>query len=294
MPKSSDSPLLNTEVHYFSSESVGAEFKLLIGASEIEGDTPPVVLYLTDADLHFGGVMNSLLGLRWAGYVPPMLVVGIGYRVDEPNETLLIRNRDLIPPGDNPYAVARGYPPGAADRFLSFIRDELKPWVSRHFTVNPDDSAYFGHSNGGLFGTYVLLTQPDTFRRYGLCAGASYPGSSPTNLDLEATYATSHDDLPARVYFTAGEFEDPEGYQLHRSWLPEEQRAQAEQSARDRDTQYGVWDEIGNMKLLVAALEKRSYPRLILGSEVLSDECHLTVALRSFSRSMRFLFDAPH
>jgi predicted alpha/beta superfamily hydrolase len=294
MTKSADSPLLHSEVHFFSSAAVGAEFKILVGKVGFEEEEPPVVLYLTDADLHFGGAMDILRGLRWARYVPPVLVVGIGYRVNDAKETLLIRNRDLIPSGSNPFGDARGYPLGAGEHFLSFLQNELKPWVAQEFGVDPNESAYFGHSNGGLFGTFVLLTAPETFKRYGLCAGASYPGSNPTNLELEASYAVSHDDLVAKVYLNAGEFEDPEGYRLHRSWLPEGQRAKAEQDAKARDTEFGEWNEIGNMFKLVAALESRNYPSLILGSEVLSDECHSTVAPRSFSRSMRFLFDAPH
>ena len=56
---------------------------------------------------------------------------------------------------------------GGADRFLAFITDELKPWVQDRYAVASDDSMFFGDSRGGLFATYVLLTEPSTFRRYG-------------------------------------------------------------------------------------------------------------------------------
>ena len=46
---------LNTEVHYFDSQSVGAGFKLLIGKCGTQEATPPIVLYLPDADWRSAG-----------------------------------------------------------------------------------------------------------------------------------------------------------------------------------------------------------------------------------------------
>ena len=49
---------------------------------------------------------------------------------------------------------------GGADRFIAFLHDELKPWLRERFAVDPDDSMFFGDSLGGLFATYVLLSEP--------------------------------------------------------------------------------------------------------------------------------------
>ena len=55
---------------------------------------------------------------------------------------------------------------GGAGALLQFINRELKPWVVDRYDIDRDNATYFGHSFGGLFGTYVLLTAPAAFRRY--------------------------------------------------------------------------------------------------------------------------------
>src|SRR5271154_1600542 len=195
MSMNHENPILHSEVHYFTSADVDAEFQILIGKVGLTEGSQTVVLYLSDANTSFGGVMNILTALRWAGYVPPMLVVGIGYRVQDETETLAPRSRDLTP---STYEGETDWPSGGAPQFLRFIREELKPWVATTFDLDPDDDAFFGFSYAGLFGTYVLLTQPDTFKRYGLVSPSLWFNAK-SMFDLEAAYAASHDDLVAKV-----------------------------------------------------------------------------------------------
>jgi hypothetical protein len=54
---------------------------------------------------------------------------------------------------------------GGAEAFHTFIADQVVPYVAGHFPVS-QDRTFIGHSYGGLFGTYVLLTDPDLFNRY--------------------------------------------------------------------------------------------------------------------------------
>lgn len=288
MSASDENPILHSEVHYFTSAAVGSEFKILIGKVGLTQDATPVVLYLPDADQTFGGVMNALAGLRWAGYVPPTLVVGIGYRVQDEMETLAPRSRDLTP---STYQGDTDWPSGGAPQFLQFIRDELKPWVATTFDVDPDDDVYFGFSYGGLFGTYVLLTQPDTFKRYGI-ASPSLWFNEHSMFELEAAYAASHEDLVAKVYFSVGGLETPEGKRIHEAWLRDKQAA-AEAEAASEVERVSEVSMVDDMQRMVTALRSRAFPRLTLDSEVLDDEFHLTGGLAQFSRSMRFLFDAP-
>jgi predicted alpha/beta superfamily hydrolase len=279
-------------VHYLNSASVGQEFKLLVGTVGPIEDTPQVVLYVPDADWYFGGVMNILLGLRWAGYVPHMLVVGIGYRVQSEVETLPLRRRDLTPSGQDNEFQHLGWASGGAEKFLQFIRTELKPWVAKQFSVDADENVFFGDSLGGLFGTYVLLTQPDTFKRYGLGSPSLWYNDKST-FDLEVAYAEVHNDLEAKVYFSVGALENLEGEKLHRGWLPEDKRAEADAKAEAEVERIGEINMVADMQRMVSALSSRNYARLALGSEVLPDEFHLTAPLLNFSRCMRFLFDAP-
>jgi predicted alpha/beta superfamily hydrolase len=183
-----------------------------------------------------------------------VLVVGIGYRVQDETETLAPRSRDLTP---STYEGESEWPSGGAPQFLQFIRDELKPWVAKTFDVDPDDDVFFGFSYGGLFGTFVLLTQPNTFKRYGIVSPSLWFNSK-SIFELEAEYASSHDDLVAKVYFGAGELESPEGKRIHREWLPEDRRAAAEAKAAAEAESGNEVNMVEDMQEMVAVLKSRT------------------------------------
>ena len=245
----------------------------------------PAVLYVTDANGMFASAVDIVRSMQLSAHLPPMLVVGIGYRMGALAETAVIRMRDFSPTADP--LIARIGPPetvmGGAERFLAFIRDELQPWVAARYRVDPDDSTYFGHSLGGLFGTYVLLTEPTTFRNYGI-GSPSLWWEDDTIFDYEANYAATHDDLAAKVFFAVGGFEDHDGRQREASRLPAEERVKA-------GLRY--IDMTADTLRMVDALRARQYPNLDIASVVLPDEFHITVPFVNLSRSLRYLFDAP-
>jgi len=285
VPDNDASPLANTEVHYLRSEHVGDEFKIFIGHCPGRGDGPPTVLYLGDANGFFGGAVDSIRLMQLSMHLPPLLVVGIGYRVGGIGETDVQRTRDFTPTSDPDFA--RIFPAlpamGGAPNQLAFIRDELQPWVRENYAVDPDGSMYFGHSFGGLFATYVLLTQPDTFARYGI-GSPSLWWHRTAAFDLEEQFAAAHDDLPAKVFFCIGQHETHEGRQVEAGRLPPDEARIA-----------GLWhiDMVADMHRMVSALKSRDYPSLVMASAVFPDEFHITVPLLNFSRSLRYLFDAP-
>jgi len=277
--------LANTEVHYLRSDHVGAEFKIFVGHCPGLGDDPPKVLYVLDANGFFGGAVDTVRLMQLSAHLPPLLVVGIGYRMAGIEETVDIRTRDLTPTHDDAYAEI--FPTrslmGGAPQFLSFIRDELQPWVSANYRVDAEGSMLFGHSLGGLFATYVLLTRPDTFGRFGI-GSPSLWWHRRVSFDLEAAYADEHDDLPAKVFFSIGEHEDHAGRQLESIRLSDEERA---------ITARWIIDMVTDMERMVAQLQSRNYPRLEIASAVYADEFHITVPLLNLNRSLRYLFDAP-
>jgi uncharacterized protein len=292
MTTAGESPLLNTDVHFLDSDAVGAEFKVLIGKSGMKEDVRPVVLFLTDADLSFGGSMNTLWGLQFAGWLPPILVVGIGYRINDEFECFPLRSRDLTPSVDDYVARQSGWPSGGSEQFLGFIKEELKPWLRTNYDVDPDDNVYFGDSFGGLFGAHVLLSEPATFKRYGLGSTAFWYNHGAI-FESEATYADSNRDLAAKVFCSVGAYESPEGDQLLFAWLPEEKRAEAEEQAAQELADYGEANMVADQERFVSALRSRNYPSLLIDSEVLPGEFHTTAGPLNFSRAMRYLFDAP-
>ncbi len=279
------SPLADTQVHVLHSEHVGDDFKIFVGHCGDAAGPPPAVLYVGDANGMFASAVDIVRFMQLSDHLPPMLVVGIGYRLGTLVETVIVRTRDFTPTFDPGFV--RVFPEqtlmGGADRFLAFIVDELQPWVQARYRVDPADSVFFGHSQGGLFGTYVMLTRPTTFRHYGI-GSPSLWWDDDVMFGYEARYAAEHDDLAARAFFSVGAFEDHDGRRREVARLPAEERAAA--AVRPIDM-------VADTQRMVACLRGRGYPGLELGSVVLPDEFHVTVPHVNLSRSLRFLFDAP-
>jgi predicted alpha/beta superfamily hydrolase len=281
-----DSPLAGTEVHYLRSHHVGDEFKLFVGhCGSAASPTPIPVLYITDANGYFGIAVDIIRSLQLARHLPPLLVVGIGYRCGGLDETLSLRTRDLTPSADAGFA--RLFPElgtmGGASELLAFIQSELKPWVETRYRVDRNDATYFGHSLGGLFGAYVLLTEPKTFQRYGL-GSPSLWWDDEVIFSYEASYAEAHDDLSAKVFLGIGADETQEGRRR--------EAVNHEPALREKATAWYI-DMVDDMERMVKRLRGRRYPSLSIASAVFPDEFHVTAPPINLSRALRFLFDAP-
>lgn len=105
---------------------------------------------------------------------PDYIVVSIGYPV---TDTVYGSQRSIdfqpVTPGEDPPAV-----PGVregSDDFIYFIEHTLKPFVSDQFpNVDLGREALYGHSFGGLFVVYALLTRPDLFDSFLSASPALY------------------------------------------------------------------------------------------------------------------------
>jgi predicted alpha/beta superfamily hydrolase len=115
------------------------------------------VIYLTDgewAESPFSFIYNFAKG---ENYVPPAIIVAIPNRyINGANQ----RDRDFLPAYVPQPAIS-----GGADKFLSFLKNELIPYVNKTYPANGTNSLY-GHSYGGVFVMYALLTQPELFGTY--------------------------------------------------------------------------------------------------------------------------------
>jgi len=83
--------------------------------------------------------------------IPPMIVVGI------PN---VDRDRDLSPLFIEGTSVR-----GEGDNFLNFLKEELIPYLDNTYRTN-NYRILFGHSLGGAFANYTLITKPELFNAY--------------------------------------------------------------------------------------------------------------------------------
>ncbi|KAK4201385.1 Alpha/Beta hydrolase protein [Triangularia verruculosa] len=90
---------------------------------------------------------------------PDALVVGIGYPLTDNVYALTQRSIDFNAP------IPGAPVPSGADIFINFIDFTLRPWVQNTIFpgVNFTRDAVYGHSSGGIFVTYALITRPDLF-----------------------------------------------------------------------------------------------------------------------------------
>jgi len=109
------------------------------------------VLYLLDGGSHFLHVSGIVQFLSSRGLVPQTIVVAIK-NID--------RNKDFLPT-----YVERQPTSGGAENFLTFITNELIPYIDDNFRTTPYRTLV-GHSYGGTFTTYAFLEKPDTFDSY--------------------------------------------------------------------------------------------------------------------------------
>jgi len=109
------------------------------------------VLYLLDGRTHFHHATGAVNFLSVYGKIPDMIVVSI-VNVD--------RNRDFSPVFDESIPTS-----GGADRFLGFMSEELIPSMDTDYRTS-GFNVLMGHSFGGTFAVYSLLTKPEVFDAY--------------------------------------------------------------------------------------------------------------------------------
>ena len=279
--------LPDTQVHYLSSAHVGDEFRIIVGGCE---DAPPGAgtLVVLDAFYFLGTALETVRLLAFSGHIKPLLVVGIGYRPITMVDTTRLRQRDFSPVADpridGDPAMMQG-----ADPFAGFLGDELKPWIVDRFDVAGDDFGLFGYSQGGLFATHLLLTRPSAFQRYAI-GSPSYWYGPKVIFETEESYANTHDDLPAKVYLSIGEYENPAGDDRHR----EQMSPEAREASLRAEAELPMEDEVGYARDLVERLRGRRYANLDLKFEVLPGEYHPTAPPATISRALRHLYNAPN
>lgn len=181
----------SAEQWWLRSSLTGREYRILIAKPECP--SPPEgypVLYLLDANAIFATAAEAMrIQSRRPEKtgVPPMLVVGVGYRSDEPfpehrhfDFTFPYETENLPEKPDGKAWPERGGGPA----FLHFLEKELVVFVESRFRVDPAQRALCGHSLGGLFVLHALMTRPELFQVY--IAGSPSLHWYPTSLQREA------------------------------------------------------------------------------------------------------------
>lgn len=217
------------------------------------------VIYLNDGELFFLAAAGEPLLSYYNRVLEETIVVAISYAVGE--DPLASRQRDLTPAVDASFANPTG---GAAD-YLAMIKGTAIPLIESAYRTDPERRTLAGHSLGGTFGAYVLLTEPGLFRNYIIVSPALWFAGHAAD-GQEAAYAKAHDDLPARVYLAVGDLEGPKG------------------GLKAVDM---VSDEIA----FAAKLKSRHYKSLVLRDETLDGGVnHATSFPIAYLRALEWLF----
>ncbi len=233
------------------------------------------VVYLLDPDYSFALAHNIVEHFVDRGDLPPMILVGVGYPGKSQDKVAYRRHRtrDYTPS----HTFEGGYGPafqtlsGGGPAFRDFFAKQLIPWIGKNYRTS-DNRALVGHSYGGLFATYVLLTTPDLFDRY-LAVSPSYWYDQRLIFRLEQQAAEKLDDLAARVFLSVGELESVSSAPL-RGDPPHRRQPMVE-----------------DLERLARRLRARNYPRLELATQVFPDENHNSVFPAALTRGLRWLFE---
>ena len=115
------------------------------------------VIYLTDGEWVVELFPFIYKFAKGENYVPPVIIVALpNTYINKANQ----RDRDFLPVHVESPAIS-----GGGDKFISFLKDELIPYINKTYPTNGTSSLY-GHSYGGLFVVYTLLTEPRLFQTY--------------------------------------------------------------------------------------------------------------------------------
>ncbi len=195
----------DTEVSILHSDITETNYRIYVGVPRdyaFAGNTAryPVV-FLLDGNWHFATATSAFEAYN-AGELPGVILVGIGYPVDDDFACMPLREQDMLPEN------------GAAE-FLQFIQEELIPYVDANYRTDGLSRTLVGHSYGGLFALYALFHAEGTFQRYlalspALWYGPQWDGQRYI-FDLEKAFYEAQDKklaaLPARLFLAVGENE---------------------------------------------------------------------------------------
>jgi predicted alpha/beta superfamily hydrolase len=229
-----------------------------------EPDRRYPVLFVTDANYAFPVIREISRRLNVEHpQVEDFILVGLSYAKGE--DGMQSRMRDYTPTRNGPRGAPAGAVHGHGPAYQAYLRDRVMPFIAQRYRTDPRHALFLGHSYGALLGAQILFTDPGMFSGY-ILGSPSFWFDKHHVFGMEAMYAARHRDLPAKLYMYAGAYE----------------------RIRFQRTN----DIVDDNRELEARLKKRNYPNLVLKSEILNDEDHLSVAPRGFTHGLKYLLPA--
>lgn len=191
-----------------------------------------------------------------------IIFVTIDANVKSESEWLTNRYTDLTP-SSNPLtdtAIANFFklpvsPSGGASSFLTTIEKDIIPLVEHRYKASKE-RGIFGHSLGGLFAAYCLLSRPNLFQKYSLNSPSIWWNNGEMVALADST-AQRNPNLKASIFISAGSMEGD-----------------------------FMTTPVNNF---IRHL-KRNFTDLNITSKIFEDETHLSVVPAASSRTLKVLY----
>jgi uncharacterized protein len=211
------------------------------------------ILIMTDAFYSMGIAQSTFDLLTMYKEVPEVIVVGIDYPYSNMMQIVRSRFRDMMP------THVEGFDPsGKANQFISFIENELFPYLYNEYRVDSTDRAYFGHSAGGILGSHILIEKPYLFNRY-IIGSPSYWWD---NKEILRRLEKKEKIEIGLNYFIYSYIGSEEGEMMLSNW------------------------DVFNRLIL-----EKANSNIHFREQVFEKETHASVTLSAFSKAIRFIYD---
>lgn len=238
------------------SESVKDSFSIFVSLPkdyQKKKDQIFPVVYLLDANVYFD-IVADVMKVNNSNSI----LVGVGYRDFEIMNAL--RNRDYTFPKALPQD---SFPiSGGADKFLTFIRNKLLPYIDNTYRTDTTNRTLMGHSVGGYFTLYALeqamINKNNPFKNY---VSASPSLQYCSNYLIKQFQNISDNEGTKTLFLTFGAKEDSED---------------------------GTETEgIDNFNSLITLLSNNKLKNIKLKSEVYPTFGHMETAVPTFAKSLQ-------
>ena len=244
-----------SEVRKITSSIVtGQEYELhiLLPGSYRSSTKKFPVVYLMDSQWDFS-LVKSIYGQQYYdGFIPELIIVGVTWGGIKPNPDSL-RARDYTSTKET-----RAPQSGGADKFLSFIKNELFPFIEKNYKADSANRILMGCSLGGLFTVYTLFTQPELFTGYA-AASPAIGWDREVMYQFEKEFYQKKLSKPVRLYMTVGDVE----------------------SSRPAYEKFA------------AQMIGRNYSSVSIQSKILENTGHSGTKSETYSRGLQYIFERP-
>lgn len=249
----------NSEVHTIESRGLNRKYDLYIKLPNDYFDEKNrlkkyPVLYLNDGPHTF----KVAAGVTHFPSMDRAIIVGISFAHGEDGQHS--RVRDLTPVVDKTW---KDYATGGAPAYLKFIEHEVFPFIEEKYRVDVKNRILSGHSLGGSFGAWVLVTRPNLFSGYILTSPSLWFKDN-LIFDLEEEYSKANTSLDAKIFMATGALETPENGMRN--------------------------DMVAGHMRFIKRLQSRNYRQIRLRDEVVEGTDHYSTFPVGLAKGLRYMF----